>query len=153
MIWFDLPLPGQLFPMVRLHNSGKSSCGMPSHPQCASWFSHWHIIGSSEEPSLASLEVLQGEEPSLASLEVSQGVVLQLFGIARSSRMGYRWYVANVLIYAYMSHLLLGKGCVDCGCCLAVHQIQLRCCDSMISLGYWFVLLRNLPQEGSSDQI
>lgn len=35
-------LPSQLgcFPMVRLHNSGKSSYGMPSHPQCPCWFSH-----------------------------------------------------------------------------------------------------------------
>jgi hypothetical protein len=74
--------------MVRLHNSGKSLCGMPSHPQCACWFSHWHHMGS-------------GEELSLASLELLQGVVLRLFGIARSSRLGYRWYVANVLIYAY----------------------------------------------------
>ena len=93
MIRFYSPFPGQLgcFPMVCLHNSGKSSYGIPSHPQCDCWFSHWHTIGSGE-PSLASI-----------SLELMQGVVLQLFDIARSSRMGYSWYVANVLIYAYES--------------------------------------------------
>ena len=78
--------------MVRLHNFGKSPYGIPSHPQCACWFSHWHIIGSDKEPSLASLEVLQG-------------VVLQLFDIANSSRVGYWWYVANVL-FMHTSHLL-----------------------------------------------
>ena len=36
MIRLYLPFPDQLgsFPIVRLHNSGKSSYGMPSHPQC-----------------------------------------------------------------------------------------------------------------------
>ena len=68
--------------MVRLHNCGKSLCGMPFQSQCASWFSQLHVKGSGEEPS--------------------QGVVSRLFGlgeddIARASRMG--WYVANVRIY------------------------------------------------------
>ena len=102
IIRFYSLLPGQL-PMDRLHNSGKSSCGMPSHPQCASWFSHWHTIGS-------------GEEPSLALLELLQGVVFRLFGIARSSRMGgMSGSIANVLFmhvhaHTYTSHLLLGEG-------------------------------------------
>lgn len=86
MTRFYSPLSRQLgsFPTVFLHNSGKSSYGMPSHPQCDCWFSHRHAIGSSEEPSLASLDLLKG-------------VVLRPFGIAKSSRIG--WYVANVLIY------------------------------------------------------
>ena len=38
MIIFYSPLPGKLgsFPRLRLHNSGKSSYRMPSHPQCDS---------------------------------------------------------------------------------------------------------------------
>ena len=112
------PLPGQLgsFPRLCLHNSSKSSYGMPFHPQCDSWFWHWHIVGS--------------DEPSLASLELLQGVVLRLFGMARSSSY-IEWGGMSLMFlfmhaHTYTSHLLLGKGCLGCGCCLALRHMQLH---------------------------
>lgn len=107
-------------PMVRLHNSGKFSCGTPFQFQCASWFSQSHHWGCVSNEDVTS------------QLSEGSGLARWLFDISWGW-MG--WFVTNYsYTYTLDGTLPFWSGCSGCcagtACCGC--NTPLYCCASRI---------------------